>query len=93
MPRTPTVPANGATIRALRVKDGYSIAGLARAAGIAHSHLIYIEREEKVPSERTLNKIARALAVPTAALMRNTAPDDHSPAARRSEGVLHERHG
>lgn len=69
MPKTATIRANGAAIRALREKDGYSLAALAREAGLkSHTHLMYIERGEKNPSVLVLNRIARALSVPTAAI-------------------------
>lgn len=69
MPPTQTIRANGAAIRALREKDGLSLEELSRKAGLrSHSHLSHIERGEKVPSRRALNRIARALAVPVAAI-------------------------
>ncbi|WP_431889558.1 helix-turn-helix domain-containing protein [Nocardiopsis alba] len=61
--------ANGAAIRALREKDGLSLEQLSELAGFkTHSHLSHIERDEKRPSLRALNRIARALGVPVAAI-------------------------
>jgi transcriptional regulator with XRE-family HTH domain len=77
-PRDTTAPSrprrkiqNGATIRSLREKDGYSQAGLAKAAGMTQANLSRIETEDQAPSLATLNRIARALAVPVVALLRD----------------------
>lgn len=80
MPKTATVRANGDAIRALREKDGLSLAELSQRAGLrSHTHLLYIERGEKRPSVRTLNRIARALAVPPAAIRSGHDGDAPSP--------------
>ncbi len=65
---------NGAAIRALREKDGWSQAGLARAAGVDQSDISRFETESANASVATLNRIARALRVPVAAVMRELEP-------------------
>ncbi|MFB4265395.1 helix-turn-helix domain-containing protein [Nonomuraea sp. GTA35] len=65
-----TVQQHGPAIRALRIKDGLSAAGLAELVGCAQSVISHLEAEQKRPSEQMLNKIARALHVPVAAISR-----------------------
>ncbi len=82
MPPTQTIRAHGAAIRALREKDGLSLEELSRRAGLgSHSHLSHIERDEKQPSVRALNRIARALGVPVAAITCPTFNPDEEDAA------------
>lgn len=69
-PVTPIVSAHGPAIRALRIKDGLSVNGLAELVGCAQGFISHIELEQKRPSERMLNQIARALHVPVAAISR-----------------------
>lgn len=76
-----TVPQHGPAIRALRIKDGLSVNGLAELVGCAQSAISNIELERKQPSEQMLNRIARALHVPVAAISREPfADDDEIPA-------------
>jgi transcriptional regulator with XRE-family HTH domain len=82
MPPIETVRANGAAIRALRQKDGWSINRLADEADVALSALSYYEREIKEPSLRVLNKIAQALGVPVAAICKDDLGD--LPSMRRA---------
>jgi transcriptional regulator with XRE-family HTH domain len=70
MAPTPTVAQHGPAIRALRIKDGLSVNGLAELVGCAQSAISHIELEQKQPSEQMLNRIARALHVPVAAISR-----------------------
>ena len=56
-------------LRILRTNAGYSQRGLAEVAGISHSHLSYIENEEREPRERVIKKIADALGVSVAELV------------------------
>lgn len=67
---TPTVRQHGPAIRALRIKDGLSVPGLAELVGCAHSAISNIELERKHPSPQMLVRIARALHVPEAAISR-----------------------
>ncbi|GAW93016.1 helix-turn-helix domain-containing protein [Calderihabitans maritimus] len=53
----------GDKIRSLREERGYSLAELARKAGLSVSYLSEIERGAKQPSLRTVDKIANALRV------------------------------
>jgi transcriptional regulator with XRE-family HTH domain len=61
---------NGAAIRALREKDGWTQDGLASASGINQAYLSLIESETRDAPVTTINRIARALRVPVAAIMR-----------------------
>ncbi len=62
---------NGAAIRSLREKDGWSQDALAKAAGLRQATLSVIETEYSNATVRTLNRIARQLRVPVAAIMRD----------------------
>lgn len=62
---------NGAAIRALREKDGWSQTALAEKVGIRQASLSAIESESANAYITTLNLIARALRVPVAAIMRD----------------------
>lgn len=65
---------NGAAIRALREKDGWSQTALAKAAGISQGSLSDIESETINAATLTLNRIARRLRVPADAIMRDHLP-------------------
>lgn len=65
------VRQNGLAIRALREKDGWSQASLARQVGIKQQSLSAIEIETDNAGIGTLNLIARAMRVPVAAIMRD----------------------
>ena len=62
---------HGPAIRALRKKDGYEVQEFANMLGISYSHLQNIEHENKQASEEDLNRIARLLGVPLAAVSRD----------------------
>lgn len=69
--RSGVVPRqNGHAIRALREKDGQSQTALAGVAGIDQSTLSAIENEISSAPATTLNRIARGLSVPAAAITR-----------------------
>lgn len=72
---------NGAAIRALREKDGMSQTALAAKVGIRQASLSAIESGAANAYVTTLNKIARALCVPTAAVTNMT---DEEPQAKDS---------
>lgn len=76
-----TVSPHGPAIRALRIKDGLSVEGLAELVGCAQSAISHIELEQKRPSEQMLNRIARALHVPVAAISRKPFADDDTDTA------------
>ena len=67
---------NGYTIRALRTKERLSQTELADYAGIRQSTLSDIETERCDGQFTTLVAIARALAVPVAAILRAAADED-----------------
>jgi transcriptional regulator with XRE-family HTH domain len=70
--RSGTVPRqNGPAIRALREKDGWTQKALAEAAGLRQASLSDIEREASSATAITLNKLARNLGVPVAAILRD----------------------
>lgn len=65
---------NGAAIRALRRKDGQQVSDLAEAVGLHPQALVNIENGWRQASWETISRIARALAVPDAAILRDTPP-------------------
>ena len=68
-PRPKAKRQNGAALRALREKDGWSQTQLAKAAEMTQANYWRIEAEAANAKVETLNKIARALRVPVAAIM------------------------
>jgi transcriptional regulator with XRE-family HTH domain len=72
-------PQNGAAIRSLREKDGYSQTEFAKAVGMKQGGLSLIETEMRHARLSTLNRIARQLRVPVAAIMRD--PDEMNGSA------------
>ncbi|MCF8023836.1 MAG: helix-turn-helix domain-containing protein [Clostridiales bacterium] len=54
----------GERIKAVRKKKGLSQYELAKRADISQSFLSYIERGEKSPTLRTLEKITKAMEIP-----------------------------
>jgi DNA-binding XRE family transcriptional regulator len=75
---------NGAAIRALRLKTGRKIAELAAEAKCSYQQIDNVENERKEASLELLHRIATALEVPVAALVRDPAfaihPADRVPA-------------
>lgn len=67
---------NGQAIRSLREKDGYTQRAFAQAIGMKPANLCNIENETHSARVPTLNKIARQLRVPVAAIMRELAAED-----------------
>lgn len=67
MPAVPTVPTNGAAIKALRLRSGLSQRELSATSGVAQSHISNIENGEH-PSELAAHRIATALSVPLSAI-------------------------
>lgn len=61
---------NGIAIRCLREKDGWSQTAFAATVGLTQAGLSNIEIEAKGTTISTLNRIARALSVPVAAILR-----------------------
>jgi transcriptional regulator with XRE-family HTH domain len=75
---------NGAAIRALRRKDGQSVSDLAEACGLTNAQsLVNIENEFRQASIELLNRIARALGVPVAAILRD--PNGNGSEGSKSE--------
>ncbi len=50
-------------IRRIRCEKQISVIELASQAGIARSYLFYVEKHQKIPTLKTLNKLAKALGV------------------------------
>lgn len=66
----PSMGGVGARIQGLREKRDWSQAELARRAGIHRVSLANIERGAKLPSLRSLERLAKALGVPIARLLK-----------------------
>lgn len=64
--------AFGAAVRALRTEQGVAQETLANLADIERSHMGKIERGEHMPTLAIILKIARALGLSAADLMRET---------------------
>jgi transcriptional regulator with XRE-family HTH domain len=71
MPPIPTLRTNGATIRAIRKMRGYPTAELARRAACTPGTLTNIEGGRRRPSVELANRIANALGVDLAAILRD----------------------
>jgi len=82
MPKVESVPLrqNGAALRAIRQREGLTIAGLAnkvsKSLAISEPHLRNIENELKSASIEHLAVIAKVLEVPLAAIRRNPGAED-----------------
>lgn len=68
--RKAVVRHNGIFISAMRAKCGLTQAQLAEAAGVSRDHLAHIETESKSTTMITLHRLAKAMGVPTAAMLR-----------------------
>lgn len=68
-----TARQNGMAIRHLRIKSGKKPGEFATLARISYSTLDNIENERKNASPEVLHRIAGALDVPVAALIRDSA--------------------
>lgn len=64
---------NGAVLRALRIKDGWSIAEFAREVELVPSHVSNIEAGRRGCSARTAKRMAELLGVPLSVLQREQA--------------------
>ena len=53
----------GSKLRALREQRGMSARQLARSSGLAFSHVQHLERDESIPGDETLRRLARALGI------------------------------
>lgn len=60
---------NPEALRALRIKDGYSVAAFAREIGIVPSHLSNVESGRRGLSPATTKRAAQVLGVPISALL------------------------
>jgi XRE family transcriptional regulator, regulator of sulfur utilization len=70
----PTIAlAFGTTVRAIRIAGGLAQEALAHRAGIERSHMGKIERGQHMPTLAITFKIAKALEVSAAELMKGTA--------------------
>lgn len=58
----------GATIKALREKDGWRLGKFAVAVEMSHAHLSNIEAGRRAATPESLRKIANTLRVPLAAI-------------------------
>jgi len=79
----------GKNIRVVRVARGIRSAELARLVDVTPNYVSLIENDRRRPSLSRLEAIARALDVPVAFLLRDSAGGKKSlPAARQSEHKL-----
>jgi transcriptional regulator with XRE-family HTH domain len=81
------VRQNGAAIRALRRKDGQSVSDLAESVGLSAQGLTNIENEFRQASPEALNRIARALSVPVAAITRTPVPAENTEDAENGSSA------
>jgi transcriptional regulator with XRE-family HTH domain len=75
---------NGAAIRSLREKDGWHQPEFARKVGMSQSALSNIEREKRSARPATIQRIARVLRVPVAAITREYDEPGDSTSGRRA---------
>lgn len=71
MPPMTKAPVNGATLRSLRIRSGFTQSQLSERAGVAQSHISAIENGEH-PSELAALRLAKALGVPLRRLVRRS---------------------
>jgi transcriptional regulator with XRE-family HTH domain len=69
------VKVNPEAVRALRMKDGWSLAAFARAVGVTPSHLSNIEAGRRGCSPGSLKRMAEVLVVPVSALLWHETAD------------------
>lgn len=62
---------NGAAIREIRKAKKIKLVDLAQRVGVHESHLCHVEANRRYASQEFINNLARELAVPVEALMRN----------------------
>lgn len=62
---------NGAAIRAIRKAQKIKLVDLARRVGVTDTHLSHVEANRRHASQQLINSIARELAEPVEAIMRN----------------------
>ncbi len=59
---------NGATVRELRDRAGYTVRGFAALLGVHYTHLSKVELGDRQPGVKLRNRIADALSVPIEAI-------------------------
>lgn len=81
----------GANIKAIRISRGEKRSSLAGRCGISYKHLYGIEREYEVnqPSIEVLHRIATALDVDIADVMKEEPKPEPKPPARESNPTTH----
>lgn len=67
---------NPESLRALRQAMGWSSTRFATAVGIGHPHLSNIEAGRRKASPELIDRMAKVLNVPKAALVSNYSPDE-----------------
>lgn len=79
---------NPIALAVIRVLAGYSQAELSRQSNVSQSHISGLESGDKVASPLMLRKLADALGVPAAALLKNPSPAELAEAkAKLSKSV------
>lgn len=59
---------NHAALKALRIKDGYSISDFARAVGLTRAHVSNVESGRRACSPGVIKRMAEVLNVPISAI-------------------------
>lgn len=67
-------PINADALKHLRLKDGHSLASLAREADVQPAHLSNIEAGRRGASPALTKRLAQALGVPISAIVAQPAP-------------------
>lgn len=75
----------GERLRAIRLQNGLTLAGLSMEAGVSKSMLSRIERNDSAPTTTTLQKVASALDVDLAYFFHDLDDGDPTASPRRGE--------
>lgn len=75
MPPAAILKANPDVVRALRVKDGWSVAAFAREIGITPGHLSNFEAGRDGVSVGVAKKMSEVLGVPVSIITAKTDPE------------------
>lgn len=73
----------GEAIKSLRKKQGLSQKELAQKCGLSANALCSIEKNSSIPTKESLDRICKALAIPTSYLLFFSVSDEDVPAEKR----------
>ena len=85
MPGTPVIARFGASVRSLRFRLGISQEELAERADMHRTYIAGIERGARNLTLKSIDRLAKALEVPSATLLSSTGRTAPQPKALRSE--------